>query len=125
MRLSKSTVSAAASLAALGLALSLSAAAQAQQPRRVVRAEGPNTERVTIVDETGRVRTRITVRPRSYLDPGKETQPFAQHYHDYAIQPNSARASTETNANDFRHSLDAPGIIGTWPGIQAGGVLGR
>jgi len=123
MRLSKFAVS--ASFAALGLALALSAAAQAQQPRQVVRAEGPNTERITVVDETGRVRTRITVRPRSYLDPGKETLPLQQHYSDYAVQPNIPRSMPATNGTDFRYSLDAPGIIGPWPGIQAGGVLGR
>lgn len=34
-----------------------------------------------------RPRTRITVRRRSFLDPGSETKPFAQHYHDYATSP--------------------------------------
>lgn len=32
-------------------------------------------------------RTRITVRRRSFLDPGTETKTFAQHYHDYALSP--------------------------------------
>lgn len=31
--------------------------------------------------------TRITVRRRSFLDPGTETKTFAQHYHDYALSP--------------------------------------
>jgi hypothetical protein len=82
MRLSRLATSAAAVL------LALTFAAQAQE-RRVLR-EGPDTERITIVDETGRVRTKITVRPRSFLDPGKETLPFDRHYHDYAMQPNVA-----------------------------------
>jgi hypothetical protein len=34
-----------------------------------------------------RPRTRITVRKRSYLDPGTETKTFAQHYMDYAVSP--------------------------------------
>ena len=121
MRLSKFAVSA----AAIGLALAFAAAAQAQERRRVVRSEGPDTERITVVDETGRVRTRITVRPRSFLDPGKETLPLQQHYTDYAIQPTLPRSVPATNGTDFRYSLDAPGIIGRWPGIQAGDVLGR
>jgi hypothetical protein len=118
MRLSRLALSAAGSFAALGLALALTAAqAQAQQPRRVVRAEGPNTERITIIDETGRVRTKITVRPRSYLDPGKEqARAFEQPYHDYAIVPNGARGVPQTYATDYRFSLDAPGIIGPLPG---------
>jgi hypothetical protein len=34
-----------------------------------------------------RAPTRITVRRRSFLDPGSETKTFAQHYHDYALSP--------------------------------------
>lgn len=34
-----------------------------------------------------RPRTRITVRKRSYLDPGTESKTFAQHYTDYALSP--------------------------------------
>jgi hypothetical protein len=34
-----------------------------------------------------RAPTRITVRRRSFLDPGTESLPFAQHYHDYAVGP--------------------------------------
>jgi hypothetical protein len=58
------------------LALSVAAAAfiaaspaDAQQ-RRVYR--GDQTERITIIDENGRARTKITVRPRSFLDGGTE-----------------------------------------------------
>jgi hypothetical protein len=31
--------------------------------------------------------TRITVRPRSFLDPGTETLQFNEHYADYAFPP--------------------------------------
>lgn len=37
--------------------------------------------------EARRPRTRITVRRRSYLDPGTESKTFAQHYMDYALSP--------------------------------------
>lgn len=34
-----------------------------------------------------RAPTRLTVRRRSFLDPGSESKPFAQHYSDYAMSP--------------------------------------
>jgi len=59
-----------ATLAALAatsaIVLALTGPADAQQ-RSGYRAQ---TERITIIDENGRVRTKITVRPRSYLDGG-------------------------------------------------------
>jgi hypothetical protein len=109
MRLSRIALSA----TALGLVLALAAQAQAQQPRRVLR-EGPNTERITVVDETGRVRTRITVRPRSFLDPGKETLAFDQHYHDYAVTPGQPIGYPATLANDWRFSNSRMPLPGAW-----------
>ena len=47
----------------------------------------------TYVTRDGRVITvsrgpiRLTVRPRSYLEPGTETLPLNEHYHDYAFSP--------------------------------------
>lgn len=74
------------------LALSLAASAliattpaDAQQ-RRVYRG-GDQTERITIIDENGRARTRITVRPRSYLDGGTEVVPGERKFMDYAQAP--------------------------------------
>jgi len=58
--------------------------ADAQQ-RRVYR--GDQTERITIIDENGRARTRITVRPRSYLDGGTEVVPGERKFMDYAQAP--------------------------------------
>ncbi len=114
MRLSKLagwSVAALSATVAIGLAMS---AAQAQQ-RRAVRAEGPNTERITIVDETGRVRTRITVRPRSFLDPGKETLAYDQHYADYAMDPGGAHGMPSyTYKGDWRFSWDRMPLPGPW-----------
>jgi len=74
------------------LALSLAAAAlvattpaDAQQRRNAAR--GDQTERITIIDENGRARTRITVRPRSFLDGGTEVVPGERKFMDYAQAP--------------------------------------
>ena len=77
----------------LASALALSAAAVAlaslatpadAQGRRYVRDQ---SERITIVDENGRARTRITVRPRSYLDGGTQVVPGERKFSDYAFPP--------------------------------------
>lgn len=85
--------------AALGVAAALaSAPAEAQNRNRGV------SERITVTDETGRTRTKITVRPRSYLDPGKEqTTAFEHHYHDYAVPV--GRGSAYHDHNDFKGSF--------------------
>jgi hypothetical protein len=76
MRLMMVAVLSAVSLATLA-ALS---PASAQAPRG-------QTETITVIDQYGHRHTRITVRPRSFLDPGTETQPYAQRYTDYAVPP--------------------------------------
>ncbi|SRR5579871_4886875 len=50
------------------------------------------------VASVGRQPARLTVRKRSYLDPGTETKRHAEHYLDYA-HPN-----IEYGAAPFRHS---------------------
>ena len=56
------------------------------QTRRVYRA-GDQNERITIIDENGSARTRITVRPRSFLDGGTEVVPGERKFMDYAQAP--------------------------------------
>jgi hypothetical protein len=72
----------AASVAAVTIG-ALATPAEAQ--RRVYR--GDQTERITIIDENGRARTRITVKPRSYLDGGTEVLPGERKFMDYAQAP--------------------------------------
>jgi hypothetical protein len=60
--------------------------ASAQAPQRQYR---DNTERITVVDQYGRRTTRITVRPRSFLDPGTASRPGWDHYTDYVQPPGS------------------------------------
>lgn len=76
-----------AALLAAAAALAVGATwtpAEAQQRQRtyVVERNG-----VVYIGRPDRAPTRITVRKRSFLDPGSETKPFAQHYHDYALSP--------------------------------------
>jgi len=66
-------------------------AGPAEAQRRVYR--GDQTERITIVDENGRARTRITVKPRSYLDGGTEVFPGERKFTDYAYPPTYMSAS--------------------------------
>ena len=59
-------------------------ASPAEAQRRVYRDQ---SERITIIDENGRARTRITVKPRSYLDGGTEVLPGERKFMDYAQAP--------------------------------------
>jgi len=68
--------------------LALAGPADAQQ--RGYRAKG---ERITIIDESGRVRTKITVRRRSYLDGGTEVIPGDRKYMDYAAPSSHMNAA--------------------------------
>ena len=72
----------AVSIAAITLG-ALASPAEAQ--RRVYR--GDQTERITIIDENGRARTRITVKPRSFLDGGTEVLPGERKFTDYVTPP--------------------------------------
>ena len=71
-------------LSAAALALASLATPADAQGRRYVRDQ---SERITIIDESGRARTRITVRPRSYLDGGTEVVPGERKFMDYAQAP--------------------------------------
>ena len=51
------------------------------------------SERITIIDENGRARTRITVKPRSYLDGGTEVLPGERKFTDYIYPPTYMSAS--------------------------------
>ena len=81
MRLTFAAMTSAAAMAAL-----LAIPAEAQTRRDGANLDQPT--RITTTDETGRTRTRITVRRRSFLDPGTATKSaFEYHYHDYARPP--------------------------------------
>lgn len=71
-------------LSAVAVALASLATPADAQGRRYVRDQ---SERITIIDENGRARTRITVRPRSYLDGGTQVVPGERKFSDYAFPP--------------------------------------
>jgi hypothetical protein len=71
-------------LSAAAIALASLATPADAQDRRYVR---DRSERITIIDENGRARTRITVRPRSYLDGGTQVVPGERKFSDYAFPP--------------------------------------
>jgi len=76
-----------ASLLALSIAASAFVAVSPADAQRRVYRGGDQTERITIIDENGRARTRITVRPRNFLDGGTEVRPGERKFMDYAQAP--------------------------------------
>ena len=104
MRLVSLTVIAAASVVMFAVA----SPADAQQRRGY---QAPQGERITIIDETGRVRTKITVRRRSYLDGGTEVVPGERKFMDYAAPPtymNSAPSAAWDPTGIHRYPLPRP-----------------
>jgi hypothetical protein len=110
---------AALSVAALAtLAAVIPAAAQAPRYR------AGQTETITVIDQYGHRTTRITVRPRSFLDPGTATRPYEEHYADYAVPPQTYPGEyfpSPTYRDDWKSSwsrmpfptcFDLPGYCG-------------
>ncbi len=105
-----------AALAALSLAAFATVVpASAQNPRRARN----QTESITVIDQNGHRTTRITVRPRSFLDPGTATKTLDQHYMDYAVQPGTYPGEYLYDRNDWKSSwsrmpfpscADLPGV---------------
>jgi hypothetical protein len=90
----------------------LMAASPADAQRRYYR--GDQTERITIIDENGRARTRITVRPRSYLDAGTEVVPGERKFTDYAHPPTYMNGSPYASwdpTGTHRSPLPMPGQL--------------
>src|SRR4029077_13796029 len=90
-------------LAAASAALALPAQAQSR------RAPAGATETITVIDETGRTRTKVTVRPRSWLDPGPEEIPGSNKSLDYAMPPNYSVFYDRNNYNGTWSRNPLPG----------------
>jgi hypothetical protein len=96
MRLIMVTALGAVSLAALAVV-----PAGAQSPRGYER----QTETITVIDQYGHKTTRITVRPRSFLDPGTaQKQAYEQHYMDYALPAQRYPGDYLYDRNDWKSS---------------------
>src|ERR1051326_4532802 len=91
------TVAVLSTVALATLATVIPAAAQAP-PR------WDNTERITVIDQYGRRTTRITVRPRSFLDPGTASRPGWDHGTDYAYPPQSSPSEYFAGNQNFRYN---------------------
>ena len=76
-------------------------ASPADAQRRADR--GDQSERITMIDENGRARTRITVRPRSFLDGGTEVFPGERKFMDYAFPPTYMNGSPIGRMGPDRH----------------------
>ena len=101
-------------LSAAALAASAFIPAAAQSPRY-----GRDTESITVIDQYGHRTTRIRVRPRSFLDPGNNVEPYSQHYTDYAVRPDTYAGEYFYDRTDWRSSwsrmpiptcFDVPGM---------------
>jgi hypothetical protein len=95
----------AALAAAAAVTVALASTPADAQGRRYNRAD--RSERITFIDENGRARTKITVRPRSYLDGGTEVFPGERKFMDYA-QPSSYMQAAPTAAWDPTGSHRSP-----------------
>jgi hypothetical protein len=89
-------------LAAAAAALALPAQAQTRRPPA-------GSETITVIDETGRTRTKIVVRPRSWLDPGPEEIPGSNKSLDYAMPPNYSVFYDRNNYNGTWSRNPLPG----------------
>ena len=73
--------------AAMALATAPSEARLATAPSEAQTANARTQQGFIRVAASGRSPARVTVRKRSYLDPGTETKARAEHYLDYAHPP--------------------------------------
>jgi hypothetical protein len=99
MRLMTVAVLSAAAL----VALTTVTPASAQAPQRRYQPRD-TTERITVIDQNGRRTTRITVRPRSFLDPGTASRPGWDHYTDYVQVPGTYAGEYLNDRYDWKQS---------------------
>jgi hypothetical protein len=96
----------------VGLALIAAGAAALALPAQAQTRRAPAsgaTETITVIDETGRTRTKVTVRPRSWLDPGPEVIPGSSKSMDYAMPPNYSVFYDRNNYNGTWSRNPLPG----------------
>jgi hypothetical protein len=102
-------ISALCGIAAVALTVSGLPADAAAKKRAPVLSQGAGAvSSQARVRRVQRARTRITVRPRSYLDGGTEVLPGDRKFTDYAIPPTHSASSVIENTA-FYHRSPLPG----------------
>lgn len=111
-------IAAMTALTGIALVLAMPAEAAAKKHKRSSVIHYGHEDRQVVRTRAG-TRTRITVRARSYLDPGTETLQYDQHYTDYAFPPGGSLSLSlfpdRTNPNTsydrmpFNGPFDMPG----------------
>ena len=107
------TLSKIAAVAVLtGIVVALAMPAEAAKKRKHSYIYYGHEDRQVIRSRSG---VRITVRPRSYLNPGTETKQYDAHDADYAFPPGYSTFADQTNRNfsynrmPFNGPFDVPG----------------
>jgi hypothetical protein len=86
MRAHKMTAVLVGGVAAIGVGIAAAPAVAQQTPATPVAHVKKKPAPIQAAD-ANRPPARVTVRKRSYLDPGTETKAHAEHYMDYAFPP--------------------------------------
>lgn len=84
MKFSKIAANVAAVAVLAGVVVAMSGSAEAAKKRKHSYIYYGHEDRQVVRTRAG---TRITVRRRSFLDPGTETKGYDEHYTDYAFSP--------------------------------------
>jgi hypothetical protein len=92
-----------------GLAVIVATAAALTLPAQAQRRVPPGADTITVIDETGRTRTKVIVRPRSWLDPGPEEIPGSNKSMDYAMPPGYTVFYDKNNYNGTWSRNPLPG----------------
>jgi hypothetical protein len=87
-----------AAVVAAGIGLAMAPAIAQDQPAAKI---ATTKKRSTQVAVAGPPAARVTVRKRSYLDPGTETKTHAEHSLDYAFPPSESRNRMDRFLNDY------------------------
>jgi hypothetical protein len=94
------TTTAALSIAAVAAWALLTAPAAAQAPTDLQPAGAAKTKKKSVPPTqvaSNRPPARVTVRRRSYLDPGTETRTHEEHFMDYAFPPGDHTITADPN----------------------------
>jgi len=99
-----------AAVAAAGIGLTVPAAAQDRSAPAATTTKKPvvATKRKPVparVAVSNPPAARVTVRKRSYLDPGTESKTHSEHFLDYAFPPSNSRNGMDRFLNDYNFTF--------------------